>query len=90
MAVLVGVLAPTLIRNVENSRVSKDAQNIDSIKNAIEVTLQKEEAYQEAIAVGDVITFDANNKAVIKSSGLTEFTKEFNNTLDLSKSEAYI
>ena len=87
MAVLVGVLAPTLIRNVENSRVSKDAQNIDSIKNAIEVTLQKEEAYQEAIAVGDVITFDANNKAVIKSSGLTEFTKEFNNTLDLSKSE---
>ena len=85
MAVLVGVLAPTLIRNVENSRVSKDAQNIDSIKNAIEVTLQKEEAYQEAIAVGDVITFDANNKAVIKSSGLTEFTKEFNNTLALSK-----
>lgn len=87
MAVLVGVLAPTLIRNAENSRVSKDAQNIDSIKNAIEVTLQKEEAYQEAIAAGDVITFDANNKAVIKSSGLTEFTKEFNNTLDLSKSE---
>ena len=30
MAVLVGVLAPTLIRNVENSRVSKDAQNIES------------------------------------------------------------
>ena len=36
MAVLVGVLAPTLIRNVEKSRESKDAQNVDSIKNAIE------------------------------------------------------
>lgn len=52
MAVLVGVLAPTLIRNVENSRVSKDAQNIDSIKNAVEVTLQNEDAYQEAITAG--------------------------------------
>ncbi|HBS89983.1 MAG: prepilin-type N-terminal cleavage/methylation domain-containing protein [Lachnospira sp.] len=87
MAVLVGVLAPTLIRNVENSRVSKDAQNIDSIKNAVEVTLQNEDAYQEAITVGDVITFGTDYKAAITTTGLTEFTKEFNNTLDLSKSK---
>lgn len=87
MAVLVGVLAPTLIRNVENSRVSKDAQNIDSIKNAVEVTLQNEDAYQEAITAGDVITFGTDYKAAITATGLTEFTKEFNNTLDLSKSK---
>lgn len=41
MAVLVGVLAPTLIRNVEKSRESKDAQNVDQIKSALEVALQK-------------------------------------------------
>ena len=86
MAVLVGVLAPTLIKNVEKSRESKDAQNIDSIKNAIEVTLQNEDAYQEAITKGDVITFNDSNKAVIATTGLPSFTSEFNSTLDLSKS----
>ncbi len=86
MAVLVGVLAPTLIRNVEKSRESKDAQNIDSIKNAIEVTLQNEDAYQEAITKGDVITFTESNEAVIATTGLASFTSEFNSTLDLSKS----
>ena len=49
MAVLVGVLAPTLIRNVENSRKSKDEQNLDTIKEAIQVTLQDENAYSEVV-----------------------------------------
>ena len=40
MAVLVGVLAPTLIKNVENSRKSKDQQNLDTVKEAIVVALQ--------------------------------------------------
>ena len=31
MAVLVGVLAPTLIKNIEKSRVSKDKQNLDTV-----------------------------------------------------------
>lgn len=85
MAVLVGVLAPTLIRNVEKSRESKDAQNVDSIKEAVEVTLQNEKAYSEALNQS-VITFDANNKAVIKD-GLTNFTSEFNSTMNISKTE---
>ena len=34
MAVLVGVLAPTLIKNIEKSRESKDAQNIEQLKHA--------------------------------------------------------
>ncbi len=36
MAVLVGVLAPTLIKNVEKSRESTDLQNVEEIKTAIE------------------------------------------------------
>ena len=34
MAVLVGVLAPTLIKNVEKSRESTDVQNLDSMRGA--------------------------------------------------------
>lgn len=40
MAVLVGVLAPTLIKNVEKSRKAKDEQNLDTVKEAIVVALQ--------------------------------------------------
>lgn len=54
MAVLVGVLAPTLIKNIEKSRESKDAQNIEQIKSACEVALQNEDAYQETVKDSDV------------------------------------
>ena len=33
-------LLPTLIKNVENSRKSKDQQNLDTVKEAIVVALQ--------------------------------------------------
>lgn len=49
MAVLVGVLAPTLIKNIEKSRESKDAQNIEQIKSACEVALQDETVYQNTV-----------------------------------------
>ena len=35
MAVLVGVLAPTLIRNVEKSRESTDLQTLDSDRKSV-------------------------------------------------------
>lgn len=43
MAVLVGVLAPTLIKNIEKSRKSKDLQNLDEIKSSITTVLADEE-----------------------------------------------
>lgn len=42
MAVLVGVLAPTLIRNVEKSRESTDIQNLDSIRTSVTTALSNE------------------------------------------------
>ena len=48
MAVLVGVLAPTLIRNVEKSRESTDVQNLDSMRGAV-VTLLSNEKYYDAL-----------------------------------------
>ena len=42
MAVLVGVLAPTLIRNVEKSRESSDLQTLDSIRGSVTTALSVE------------------------------------------------
>lgn len=95
MAVLVGVLAPTLIRNVEKSRESKDAQNIDSIKNAIEVALQDENAYAEAVPVPATAGGTVDPKVIVtvqKSTGNTDVAitgtnvkNQLDATLDTSK-----
>ena len=45
MAVLVGVLAPTLIKNVEKSKETKDQQNLDSVKEAITTVLSDQNYY---------------------------------------------
>ena len=42
MAVLVGVLAPTLIRNVEKSRESTDLQTLDSVRGCVTTALSVE------------------------------------------------
>ena len=42
MAVLVGVLAPTLIRNVEKSRESSDLQTLDSVRSSVTTALSVE------------------------------------------------
>lgn len=42
MAVLLGVLVPTLIRHVESSKLGKDKQAIDNVKEAIEIALANE------------------------------------------------
>lgn len=39
MAVLVGVLAPQFIKYVERSRQSTDLQNVEELKNAVEVAV---------------------------------------------------
>ena len=44
MAVLVGILAPTLIKNIEKSKESKDIANLESIRQAIVSTLSDESA----------------------------------------------
>ena len=51
MAVLVGVLAPTLIRNVEKSRESTDIQNLDSVRTSV-VTAMSNEAIAAAASGG--------------------------------------
>ena len=89
MAVLVGVLAPTLIRNVEKSRESKDAQNIDSIKNAIEVTLQDENVYTGIVPTASntsstLVTLTSGAPVIATTASFSETLKE---TLDVTKTK---
>ena len=49
MAILVGVLAPVLIRNIEKSRESKDLQALDSVKSAVTTALAREDCYKELV-----------------------------------------
>ena len=65
MAVLVGVLAPQFIGNVEKSNKSNDVSTIDSIANAC-----------EALAVDPSVTWtaDADNKLTITISNSANMT----------------
>lgn len=70
MAVLVGVLAPQFIKYVERSRQSTDLQNVEELKNAVEV-----EAADNGISEDATITIDATTKkakVTIGTSGVPD------------------
>ena len=52
MVVLVGVIAPTLLNNIEKSREAKDIQFLDSVASAVQSTIAADEnAYAEIAAM---------------------------------------
>ena len=64
MAVLVGVLAPTLIGNIEKSRESKDLQNLDSIRQAVVTAMSDENVYSSTVpTTGSVTVASGTNGA---------------------------
>ena len=58
MAVLVGILAPALIKNIEKSRESKDMTNLNSVYSAIQTACGNEAAFA-AIPSGAATTWTA-------------------------------
>lgn len=70
MAVLVGVLAPTLIGNIEKSRESKDLQNLDSIRQAVVTAMSDENVYSSTVpTTGSVIVASGANGANLAFNG---------------------
>ena len=63
MAVLIGVLAPQFIKYVERSRQSTDLQNVEELKNAVEVA-----AADDGITADAIITI---NGGKAKLTGFT-------------------
>ena len=83
MAVLVGVLAPTLIKNVEKSRKSKDEQNLDTIRGAI-TTVLSDETYHDALT-NTTVTVNSDKAGAIMvtakaGADVTNVTKELKDT----------
>lgn len=58
MAVLVGVLAPQLIKYVEKSREATDIQNADSIATAVKTYYSDKETYPNTVTVTMTSTAD--------------------------------
>lgn len=83
MAVLIGVLAPTLIKNIEKSRKSKDDQNLDTVRGAI-VTVLADETYHSEL-VGKTVTVTGSN-GNITCTGLSDAAmKELTDTIGSTK-----
>ena len=86
MAVLVGVLAPTLIKNIEKSRVSKDLQNLDEIKGSI-TTVLADETYYTTLSNNEVtISTDGTISVKTDTTGVTPaLSKELTDTIGKTK-----
>ena len=90
MAVLVGVLAPTLIKNIEKSRESKDAQNIEQLKSAAEVALQNESAYASVVpdsasTTPKVLVSLTASSCIVDSQ--SDFSSEFTGQMNVSNTK---
>lgn len=78
MAVLVGVLAPTLIKNVEKSRKSKDDQNLDTVRGSI-TTVLADETYHNAL-VSNYVKIDKDGNITLKNADVNAL-KELKDTI---------
>lgn len=83
MAILVGVLAPQFIKYVERSRISKDMQNVQLAKTAIESAAAGEEGL-DPTNCSIVVTGGASGKITVNADGHT--LDGVNGTVNLSSS----
>lgn len=91
MAVLVGVLAPTLIKNIEKSRESKDAQNCEQLKSSAEVALQNEEVYAANVPTTSenetVLLTITSSGTIIGGDPGKKFENELKTSIDPTKTK---
>ncbi|SEF77774.1 type II secretion system protein [Lachnospira multipara] len=73
MVVLVGVLAPTLLRSVERSRESTDLQTLDSIREAVMVATS-DEAIENEVADGAIIDLGSGDSADLEGTSLSNYS----------------
>lgn len=81
MAILVGVLAPQLLRYVEKTRVSADTQLADSVKTAVTTAMMDPTVMNDADFATDIAPFQASGGTAITSIGGNAFGDEVATTL---------
>ncbi len=73
MAILMGVLAPTLIGNIESSREATDLQNLDTLKGTIATIMSDDEVYMEvmdAASTADPLLIDLGDGDIANFSNI--------------------
>ena len=95
MAVLVGVLAPQLIKYVEKSREATDIQTCDNIATALKTYYADEEVSASASATDTTVTVTLSKTelgtgadAAVKDAGLTKGTKWTSDTIKIEYNKA--
>lgn len=73
MAVLVAVLAPTLLRSVERSRESTDLQTLDSIREAVVIAMSDETIASE-VGTGAIIDLGSGADATLDATSLSNYS----------------
>ncbi len=90
MGVLLGVITPALIRYLQKSRVVKDEQNLEIVRQSIETVLSNDIFY-ENLSNSSVIINEDGMISVINTKISTEennkVTKELTEVLDNTKVE---
>ena len=85
MAVLIGVLAPQFIKQVEKSRESTDLQNVEEIKTAIETyAAENGDALTDAITI-TIVGGTTKTITVANADGITEYGVSATGTLKSAK-----
>ncbi|HAZ90363.1 MAG TPA: hypothetical protein DCX21_00160 [Eubacterium sp.] len=74
MAVLVGILAPNLMKNVEKAKVAKDKEICDSIAQAVVDGLIEEYAYADFCTICDNLPYDSNLDSIYTLSQASDST----------------
>lgn len=82
MAVLIGVLAPALIGNIEKSRESTDLNNLDSVYTAVNTALSSEAGLKAAKTIFTGDTTVVSLESIFNASTQTAFTKAVKEYLD--------
>ena len=77
MVVLVGVIAPTLLNNIEKSREAKDVQTLDAIAGAIQSAVTDETAATDMSKLEDKVYSVTKLYDETNYSGLAKKMKEY-------------
>lgn len=84
MAILVGVMAPQLLRYIERTRVSSDTQVADTVRTAVITAMLDPTVMDDTNFDTDIATFQAAGGASITSIG----SHEFGNAVAITLGEA--
>lgn len=88
MGVLLGVIAPAFIRYVQKSRIVKDEQNLDIVRQTIETMLSNEDFYDDLTNASIIILEDGSvsiENTKLSADEVERVTKEFTDILNNTK-----